>query len=42
MKQMFHFQARSFFFRVFAILALGVVVLHVLTDAAATEQRRVS
>jgi len=37
MKQMFHFQARSFFFRVFAILALGVVVFHASPTHAATE-----
>ena len=37
MKQMFHTQLRMFFFRVFAILALGVVVFHASPTHAATE-----
>ena len=37
MKQMFHTQLRRFFFRVFAILALGVVVFHASPTHAATE-----
>ena len=37
MKQMFHTQLRSFFFRVFAILAVGAVVFHASPTHAATE-----
>ena len=37
MKQMFHFQARSFFFRVFAFLAMSVIAFHASPTYAATE-----
>ncbi len=37
MKQMFHTQLRSFFFRVFAVLAVGAVVFHASPTHAATE-----
>src|ERR1700691_5154254 len=37
MKKMFHSQLRSFFFRVFAILAVGAVVFHASPAHAATE-----
>ena len=37
MKQMFHTQLRSFFFRVFAVLAVGAAVFHVSPTHAATE-----
>ena len=37
MKQMFHSQLHSFFFRVFAVLAVGAVVFHASPTHAATE-----
>jgi len=37
MKQMFHTQLRSFFFCVFAVLAMGAVVFHASPTYAATE-----
>ncbi len=37
MKQMFHTQLRSFFFRVFAVLAVAAVVFHASPTHAATE-----
>ena len=37
MKQMFHTQLRSFFFRVFAVLAVGAVVFNASPTHAATE-----
>jgi type IV secretory pathway VirB9-like protein len=37
MTQMFHTQLRSFFFRVFAVLAVGAIVFHASPTHAATE-----
>jgi type IV secretory pathway VirB9-like protein len=37
MKQMFHTQLCTFFFRVFAVLAVGAAVFHVSPTHAATE-----